>query len=178
MLFYGLTKKNKMNAAQRKYLVDKIQEKTKIRIRALEASRPESISLNVYMLHRVMSNDFEIKSNDELKKIILEKALKAGQEKQYKEDWLGNSWGTATKGNVAFTLQEFFVIPQEYLDMIDERNKKRKEIDQQIHDLSMQMEAIEMRIMLASDKTLQTIINEVDDMGDISLIDTKIKLLN
>jgi len=167
-----------MNAAQRKYLVEKIQEKTKARISTLESSRPESISLNVYMLHRVMSDDFDIKPNDELKEVILQKALKAGQEKSYREDWLGNSWGTANKSNVAFTLHEFFVIPQEYQDMIDERNAKRNEINDQIQQLRLQMENIEMRIMLASDKTLQTLINEVDDMGDISFIDTKIKLIS
>lgn len=166
-----------MNSTQRKYLVDKITERIKSKISVLESSKPEGISLNVYMLHRVMSNDFEIKSNEELKKVILEKALKAGQNKSYREDWLGNSWGNATKGNVAFDLNEFFIVPQEYLDMIEKRKEEINKIHAEIFDLRTQLETMEVRIMLASDKALQNIVNDVDDLGDIRLIDSKIKLI-
>ena len=166
-----------MNSTQRKYLVDKITERIRSKIKALEDSKPEGISLNVYMLHRVMSNDFEIKSNEDLKKIILEKALMAGQNKSYREDWLGNSWGSASKGNVAFDLAEFFIIPQEYLDMIEKRKEEINKIYAEISDLRIQLETMEVRIMLASDKALQNIVNDVDDLGDIRLIDSKIKLI-
>jgi hypothetical protein len=166
-----------MNSTQRKFLVDKITERTKAKISDLRNSIPEAVSLNVYMLHKVMSNDFEIKPIEELKKIVLEKALKAGQSKEFREDWLGNAWGTANKKNVAFELKEFFVIPEEYLEM---QRKRQEEIDKvwdQIRVLQIQLETLEVRIMVASDKVLQKLINEVDDMGDISLIDTRIKLI-
>ena len=51
-------------------------------------------------------------------------------------------------------------------------------IQSEINTLQLQLDAIELRIQLASDKTLQKMINEVDDMGELSLIDTKLKLLN
>lgn len=167
-----------MNSTQRKFLIDKVSEKAKQKISALRESIPERISLNVYMLHRVMSGNFEIKSTEELKKTVLEKAIKAGQDRSHREDWLGNAWGVATKGNVVFTLQEFFVVPQEYIDMMNEREAAIRKINEDIRELEMQVETLEIRIMMASDKNLQKLINEVDDMGDISLIDTRIKLLN
>lgn len=167
-----------MNNQQRKYLIEKITERTKTKIKSLETSIPEVVSLNVHMLHKVMSNDFQIKPIEELRAIVLEKALKAGQRKEFREDWLGNPWGTANKANVAFTLDEFFVIPDEYLKMRQDREDKRKIVQEEISKLYLQLETLEVRIMLASDKVLQGIVNEVDDMGDISLIDTKIKLLN
>jgi len=121
-----------MNSTQRKYLVDKITEKTRLKIKALEETIPEPISLNVYMLHKVMSNDFDIKSNDELKRIVLEKALKAGQNSGYREDWLGNAWGSASKKNVSFDLKEFFIIPQEYIKMQEDRREAIREIREEI----------------------------------------------
>lgn len=166
-----------MNSTQRKFLIDKVTERTKSKIDALRDSIPESLSLNVYMLHMVMSNDFQIKSQEDLKKIVLEKALKAGQNKQYREDWLGNAWGVANRSNVAFTLDEFFIIPEEYLKMREEREQQKRIVEEQIRQLQIQLETLEVRIMVASDKTLQKLINEVDDMGDISLVDTRIKLL-
>lgn len=62
--------------------------------------------------------------------------------------------------------------------MREERAIKVKEVDDQIKQLRIQLETLEVRIMVASDKVLQKLINEVDDMGDISLIDTQIKLLD
>ena len=167
-----------MNSQQRKFLVDRITTKTKERIESLRSSKPEGVSLNMFMFHKVLSNDFEIRSNEELKKIILKKALESAMKKEYREDWLGNNLGAATKNNVAFKLNEFFVIPKEYLDILEDKRKEIQSIDQKIADLKLQLETTEVRIMLASDKTLQNMINEVDDMGDLSLIDTKIKLLN
>jgi len=167
-----------MNTAQRKFLVEKLTERTKTTIEVLKKTIPESLSLNVYMLHRVMSNNFEIKSNEELKKVILEKAFKAGQKTQHREDWLGNSWGNNHKGQVVFTMQEFFIVPQEYLDMQEEIEVKKRAVEEEIRMLQTQLETLEIRITMASDKTLQSLINEVDDMGDIALIDTKIKLLS
>lgn len=166
-----------MNAQQRKFLVDKVTERTKVQIKILKESIPETLNLNVYMLHRVMSNDFEIKPVEELKKAVLDKALRAGREKGPREDWLGNAWGSASRKNVAFELDEFFVIPEEYLKMQQERRDEQRKVEAEIHALQIQLETLEVRIMLASDKALQKLINEVDDMGDINLIDTRIKLL-
>lgn len=167
-----------MNSTQRKFLVDKVTERTKAQIQILRDTIPESLNLNVYMLHRVMSNDFEIKSQEELRKVVLDKAIKAGKEKQHREDWLGNTWGSASRKNVAFELDEFFVIPEEYLKMREDREEEKRKVEEQIRLLQIQLETLEIRIMVASDKALQKLINEVDDMGDINLIDTKIKLLD
>ncbi len=166
-----------MNTNQRKFLVDKITEKTKIKIKALEDSRPDIVMLNAHMLHKVMSNDFEIQPTEQLRKLIVQKALGVGKNKTDRDDWLGNNWGVANKKNVVFTIEEFFVIPKEYQEMVDDANKQRDAINAQIKELKVQLDTLEVRIMLASDKTLQNLINEVDDMGDLSLVDTKIKLL-
>lgn len=166
-----------MNNQQRKYLVDKITERTKARIKLLEATIPEAVSLNVHMLHKVMSNDFEIKTTEKLKALILQKALKAGQSKEIREDWLGNAWGSSNRMGVHFTIDEFFIIPDEFIKMREERQAAQNKVKEEISKLSLQLESLEIRIMIASDKVLQKIINEVDDMGDISLIDTKMKLI-
>lgn len=166
-----------MNATQRKFLVEKMTEVSKRKIQLLRDSKPERANINVYMLHKVLSNDFEIKSTDELKKIILEKALKAGKDKNFREDWLGNSWGSSNRNGVHFTFSEFFVVPEEYKNMIDEREREIKAIDEEINQIQSMVDTLEVRIMVASDSKLDKLINDIDNMGDISLIDTKIKLL-
>jgi len=162
-----------MNQAQRNFLIKKIEETIKARVKALEDSKPEYPSLNNYLLHAVMSGNFELQPNEEIKKILLQKALNA----KGNEDWLGNHWGMANKSLVAFKADEIFVIPEEYRERARICREKQSELQEQISTLRIQSETLITRIQLASDKTLQKMINEVDDMGDISLIDTKLKYL-
>jgi len=162
-----------MNQAQRNFLIKKIEETIKAKVKMLEDSKPEYPSLNNYLLHAVMSGTFELQPNEEIKKILLQKALNA----KGNEDWLGNHWGMANKSLVAFKAEEIFIVPDEYKERAKVCREKQYELQQQINTLRIQSETLITRIQIASDKTLQKMINEVDDMGDISLIDTKLKYL-
>lgn len=162
-----------MNQSQRSFLIKKIEEGVKLRVSALQHSLPEAPSLTTWLLHYILSGKFEIKTVEEIKEVIRQKALKAKD----REDWLGNSWGTAKK-NIVFSLNEIFIIPEEYRTIFESWLKESKEINDKIAELQLQADTLITRIQLSSDKTLQKLINEVDDMGDISLIDTKLKLLN
>lgn len=160
-----------MNQTQRKFLIDKIQESVKSKIKAMEDGIPEAPSINNYLLHAVMSGKFEIRSTEEIRETLLKKALNA----KGNEDWLGNHWGMANKTLVAFRASEIFVLPAEYQIQADECRAKKNLIGQQVRDLRIQADTLITRIQLASDKTLQAMINEIDDMGNISLMDTKLK---
>lgn len=162
-----------MNQTQRQFLINKIKEKASFHDKMLKESLPEAPNLSNYLLHSVMSGNFDIVSNDRIKEIILEMALTGNE----KNDWMGGHWGTATKSNITFKAKDIFVMPDAYNKMWDEYKDKRNEIEQKRTTLSIQLETLITRIQLASDKTLQTMIDEVDDMGDISLMDTKLKLL-
>jgi len=162
-----------MNQTQRNFLIKKIEETIKVKIKILEDSKPKSPSLNNYLLHAVMSGNFELKPNEEIKKTLLKMALNS----KSNEDWLGNHWGVANKLLCAFKVEEIFIVPPDYKDKEMACTESRQKIQQQINELRIQSETLITRIQLASDKTLQKMINEVDDMGDISLIDTKLKYL-
>lgn len=94
-----------------------------------------------------------------------------------RDDWMGNSWGSANKGDIHFRAIDFFIVPDEFKVLYDEYKDKREKAEKEISALYIQTDSLITRIQLASDKTLQAMINEVDDMGDISLFDTKLKQL-
>jgi hypothetical protein len=168
-----------MNHAQIKYLIDKITEKVKNKIKELESQKKEFPSIEQYMMHEILSNKFEIKSNEELRKIVIEKAKK-GLSSSRPDNFLGDStsWTSSNKNKIILKFEDFFNLSSEYQNAFNDTKIYNNELNEQIRLLQIQSESLETRIMLASDKTLQKMINEVDDMGDISLIDTKIKLLN
>lgn len=162
-----------MNQAQRNFLIKKIEETAKVRIDALKRSVPEAPSLNNYLLHAVMSNNFEIKNTEQLKEMIRQFALKATN----RDDWMGNSWGSATKDGIHFRAKDFFIVPDEYQKLYDDYKAAKDKANEEIYLTQIQADTLITRIQLASDKTLQSMVNEVDDMGNLSLIDTKLKAL-
>lgn len=168
-----------MNNTQRNFLIKKIQEGVEIRMRALRDSMPEEPNLSNYLLHAVMSGKFDIISNEEIKEIIRQKALTS---KQGHSSWMASNKGRYSAfGNMedlVFKANEFFIIPEDYKGLLKEYEDRRDKINEEMATLSIQCDSLVTRITLASDKTLQTMINEVDDMGNISLIDTKLKLLS
>lgn len=166
-----------MNSSQRKFLVDKITEKTRNRIKELEATIPNTFNISIFMLHKVLSGDFQIKSNEELREVIIRKALSTGDSDRNTDSWTGDRWDSKTKNKVVIPISDFFVIPEEYAAKVAEKNEIESRVREEVRVLQMHLENLEVRIMVASDKTLQGLIKDIDDMGDIRLIDTKIKLL-
>lgn len=69
-------------------------------------------------------------------------------------------------------------MPEAYFNAVNEYKKEYELYSEQIKILSMQCEGLCTRIQLASDKILQKMINEIDDIGDISLMDLTIKSLS
>lgn len=160
-----------MNQTQRNFLIDRIEKETKIKVEALRESLPQKPSLSIHLLHEVMSGSFEIINQEKIKEIIKRKALKSTD----REDWSGNNWHRATKSDIVFSLNELFIIPESYKKLNNDYKNKYNETQDKISYILSQSETLIIRIKLASNKTLETLISEIDDMGNISLMETKIK---
>lgn len=160
-----------MNQTQRKFLLDKIDKQLDIRVRALRDAQPEQPNLANFLLAGILAGTLEIRSSKELKHILRERAL------QDVGEWLDTSYGTH-KTEVKFKLREFFVIPPEAETANQAYIQEYNRLETEIHELVIRGEGLKTRIQLASDKTLQKMIDEVDDMGDISLMDNTLKQLS
>jgi len=166
-----------MNQAQRNFLIKKIEDQVKITCDALNSNKPEYPNLSNWLLHAVLSDSFELQSIDHIKQVIKEKALNATKD----TDWLSgerNSYGGGAGRKVGFNVKDIFIFSQDYKDRSEKYLIASNEIDEKVKQVKIQAETLITRIQLASDKTLDKMINEIDDMGDISLMDTKIRYLN
>lgn len=164
-----------MNQTQRNFLIEKVKKESQAKIAMLEKSLPEAPSLSNYLFHAVMSGTFEIADNETIRGIIKDKALSAKSQK----DWMNSKaagWGS-NPNEIAFRATEFFKTPKEFEVRFKEYKEKKDEVEKQIELIKAQTDTLVVRIQLASNSTLQRMINEVDNMGDLSLMDTKLKLL-
>lgn len=168
-----------MNAQQRKFLIETITKKTSEEISRLSRSKPKKPDLRAMILSKLMQGEMIVKSSEELNEFFRKKAFDK-IEKGLSDNWLSEEdrYGGINETHVKIGVSDIFILPPEYLKAVMDYQRECREIDDKISDLQAKLNTLEIRITLASDKTLQTMINEVDDMGDLSLIDTKVKLLN
>jgi hypothetical protein len=163
-----------MNQSQRNFLVEKIEESVNARVRVLRDSVPEYPNLINYLHHKIMSNDFDIKDKEELKQQIIDRCINTKDGKNWNEV-SRSSWDK--NNTIKFGLTDFFIIPPEFQEKLDEYESENKKIRQEINLIESQSDTLIVRIKLASNSTLESMIKEVDDMGDLKLMDTKLKAL-
>jgi len=163
-----------MNSTQRKFLIDKVTGRSKIMIQILQDSREELPEASNYVFKAIMDGTLEIQPSENILATLKRKALEA----RAGDNWLNKTRGYNHESGVRLALKELMIEPKGYREECDRVKEKNRDLDNQIGELLRQVETLEVRIQLASNSTLQKMINEVDDMGDLSLIDTKIKLLN
>ena len=162
-----------MNAQQRKYLIEKIQTETNQKIKSLGESKLEYPSASNYIFKAIMNDKLELQSKEIILNAIKQKALN-GKEGH---NWLSEDrMGWEKERTIKLNIPDIIVVPQDYKDEFERVKKHNEDIDEKINLLKIKLNTIEMRVQLASDKTLQNLINQVDDMGDLSLVDNQLKL--
>lgn len=163
-----------MNAQQRKFLIERIQQKVKDKIKALQDSYLEYPSASNFIFKAILNNELKLQPEDVILNTLKQKALNAKDG----QNWLSEErMGANKETSVRIPLAGFIVLPEDYYKEYTRVESHNRKIKEDISVLKIQLDTIEVRIQLASDKRLEKLINEVDDMGDLSLIDTNLKLL-
>lgn len=163
-----------MNTQQRKFLIERIQQKVKAKIESLRKDLLQYPSASNYIFKAVLNDKLALQPSAVILDAIKKKALNAKEG----ENWLSEMrMGYEKEREIKLLINELLVLPDDYKQEVDRVKKYNESIVAQIDLLKVQLDTIEVRIQLASDKRLEKLINEVDDMGDLSLMDTKLKLL-
>jgi len=164
-----------MNTSQRKFLIERIQTKTKERIEQLNKTKLEYPSASNFIFKAILNDKLELQSSEKILEALKQKALRSKEG----ANWLSEErFGFDKERTVLLGLNELIVLPEDYKTELERVKSFNEKIVSEINLLKIQLDTIEMRVQLASDKTLQKLINEVDDMGDLSLMDTKLKMLD
>ena len=138
-----------MNQAQRNYLVEQIEKTAKEKRKLLESLIPEYPNLNNYLTHAVMSDKFEVRTQDEIMETLRQKVLglKNG------DTLLGDRWSSNGR-TIELKASDIFVIPDEFRRLHDEYTKKKDEINKKLSELDAEVKTLVMRVKLSSNSTL------------------------
>ena len=164
-----------MNNQQRNFLTKKIDENRTTAVQMLDRTRPKCPSLSNYLWKYAVEGTLQIQPEATIKEAIRQMALKA---EGSGHDWLQeNHWGGSARRSIEIKINDLLVVPKEYQDAYEEYKRQEQEINEQIYQINTQADTLITRITLASDSVLNKLVNEVDDMGSLSLMDTKLKQL-
>ena len=164
-----------MNTVQRKFLIERIQKKVKDKIESLKKGMQQYPSASNYIFKAALNGKLELQTNEVILDAIKTKALNAKEG----ENWLsGMRMGYEKEREIKLQINQVIILPDDYKEEVEKVKKHNESIVAEINLLIIQLDTIEVRVQLASDKALQNLINEVDDMGNLSLMDTKLKLLS
>jgi len=168
-----------MNQAQRKFLIDRIEANVKKQIEAIKQSDLEQPpSLENYLYGLALTGKLEIMEQEHIKKVLCERAMKHTARNGYSSgSWLGRDTHASLSRNAEIKVSDLIVIPDDYTKQWDEYRQSENARQEKIRQIQIECDTLVTRIQLASDKTLEKMISEVDDMGDVSLMDTKLKSL-
>lgn len=161
-----------MNQKQREFLIQEISKNTQNQISDLKRAKPDKPNLENYIIQGLLSGNIIIKSSGTIKEYLIDLMKNSTNKSGLLES---NRWGGSYSDEIKLPTSVLFEYPKEYLDRIEVWKKESLEIDKKIQELETISKGLITRIQLASSRTLELMINEVDDMGQISLMDTTLR---
>lgn len=162
-----------MNQKQRDFLIKKIQSNTRDNITRFRLQLQDEPDVRDYLKGAIVANQIELQSLESIKKWILGAAIDGDDLFDQSGDWRSEIREIVVQIPVAV----MFVFPEKFNEIHDKWRAERDVIEKQIEDIEARSETLCARILLSSDKVLQTLVDEVDNLGNLSLMETKLQLL-
>lgn len=172
-----------MNQKQRDFLIERITKTCNAQLKELRESMPKKPNLSNYLLSEVAAGTFKIVDNNRIMELISEKIInaKAG------ENWMAYGGFSSAYKNafsrddrrdddiINFLAEELFIVSDKYRAAKEKYEAEKQAIEKQMEEISLSMDGLVARIQLSSDKALDTLIVEMDNIGDLKLVDLRLK---
>lgn len=163
-----------MRADQRKYLITKMTQEVERQIKALQEQLRPAPDMAAHLLKACLRGELKLQPQAHIMAALEKRAEGAVPG----ENWLsGQRMGFGKCTEVHLLLNELLEVPDSFVTEAKTVTAHNGPITRKIHELRQAGESMETRLMIASDKALEKLVAEIDDMGDISLIQTTLKQL-
>lgn len=179
-----------MNKDQRKYLTDQVRSTYNQQKEKLRDKIPSPPSLNNYLVAAFLDNSIVMKDVTKLKQRIRDRVIEMGkedalvgeEEKTRRYNRYNIDDEEDDEDNKKYIIQippeDLFEYPENYLKAKEEYDTKKNKILKEIEILDAQFQTINMKLQIGSDESLKNLIAEVDNLADLSLINTQLTIQN
>lgn len=164
-----------MNQDQRKYLIGQIEKSCRDQQENLKAELPIKPSLNNYLVAACLDDSLELTDSETLRSRIKEMVLKFGQSDRLIDEGDDYSYRSRKRDNqpvnkISLEAEHIFIFPKAYEIALKEYEKKKSEIEKKVELLEAQKNTLVMKVQIGSNTALDKLVLEVDNLGDLSLM--------
>ena len=169
-----------MNQDQRKFLIGQVEDTCIEQVDRLKAQIPDKPSLNNYLVASFLDGSIEFNDIVELKRKMRERVLKMGKEDALVKTEDISRWSRRNREEeeevevVQVRAEDLFVIPEAYLVALREYEEKKSRIEAEIDQLKNTTKTIVLKLQIGSAQVLDKLVMQVDNMGDLSLVNTQL----
>ena len=169
-----------MNQDQRKFLIEQVENTCKNQIEELEKQIPDKPSLNNYLIAAFLDNSIKFADIEQLKIKMRNAVLKYGSSEclvctENERSWRYNKRNRDDdKQVVQVDPEDLFIIPQNYKDSLAEYEAKKQSLEKEIEKLENIKKTIILKLQIGSAATLDKLVMQVDNMGDLSMVNTQL----
>ena len=166
-----------MNQKQREFLIAEIEKNYKNQVEELNEQLINAPSLNNYLVAAFLDNSIEFAELNQLREKLRDKVIAFGTEDSLiiKNNAFGRRYQT-TSHLVSIQAEHLFVIPQNYKLALSKYNEIRKKVNKQIAELTAHRNTIIYKLNIGSNASLENLITEVDNLSDLSIMNTQFLL--
>lgn len=167
-----------MNQDQRKFLLARVEQTYRTENEKLREKMPKEPSLNNYMVAAILEGSLKMKSIDSIREHIRDKVIRLGNKETLIHETHSRYHSDDDKEYHSIDLQAdaVFEFPEAYLQAMLKYNADKKSVEDQIEKLSAQKETLLLKIQIGSNVVLDRLIDSVDNMVDITLMNSKLML--
>lgn len=171
-----------MNQKQREFLIGEINRTYKRQLDELKAQRGTAPSLNNYIISAIMTGTIKFQPLAMMQAEIKARVLKMGNAdilvKEENSRWRydNNQDSLETNHYLNINAKYIFVLPPEYVEARKEYEEKEMTINNQIKMLGEYKDTLILKIQIGSDKVLDKLIEQADNLADLNLMNSRLAL--
>lgn len=161
-----------MNQHQRKFLLEEIEKLYKTERSAIIARRPKAPSLNNYLIAAILDGTAVMRPIEEIRNHIRQRARDLGKSESLVETRSQN-WSRADRETTEDVLHLpaliMYEAPPEYSRLHEAYEKQSKEWEAELASLEASISAMRIKIQVGSDKALEALVDQADNICRLSL---------
>lgn len=160
-----------MNKEQRTYLINEVKTAHEKQIKILSESIPPKPSLNTYVVAALIEGKLQFKDLEGLKAKLVRKAKTMGAGVQIVKNTSKDYRNTGPVTEyIEIEVEDLVEVPESYRQANNEHAAFKAEAEAKIEALAQNMKSLTLRLTIGSNAILDKMIEEVDAMGEMSLI--------
>lgn len=166
-----------MNQKQREFLLDQVKKIYQGESSRHDKHKPDEPNLSNYLVAAILAGEAKMKSIDSLQKKMRERVIKLGKKDAFLTGDSYHRYGDDDEGNcIVLPALDLFEEPSAYTKERLRYEAEYAEWKEKQAALNELHRSLEIKIQIGSDATLDALISEADNLGNLSLVNARLTI--